>query len=336
MQDFTPIPKHLNTNAPEHSFAATMNQWGEEKIPFLFVIDFELEKPLIVRLDKIDPEELLYEINGVSNSRTGLPSGSYRPTFQKFPISKAQYEAKFMKVADWLAYGNSYLTNLTVKTEIKFDGTLRDLYTISRSRYKLWIKDQFLVFSPEIFVQIRNGKIFSYPMKGTIDARLPNAKDIILNDQKERAEHVTIVDLIRNDLSQVADNVSVRRFRYIDEIKTNGKSLLQTSSEICGDLPEKYLLGDLMMSLLPAGSVSGAPKDKTLEIIRAAEQEKRGYYTGVFGYFNGTVLDSGVMIRYIEKKDEKYFYRSGGGITTQSVVDSEYQEMIDKVYVPID
>lgn len=336
MQDFSHRAEHLNTNTPKHSFAATMNRWGEEKIPFLFIIDFELEKPLIMRLDDVDPEELLYDINGVSNSEVGISSKANTIAFQKFPIPLSQYEDKFRKVSDWLAYGNSYLTNLTVKTEVKFEDTLRNLYFLSKSRYKLWMKDQLLVFSPEIFVQIRDGKIFSYPMKGTIDALTPNAKEIILQDKKELAEHVTIVDLIRNDLSQVASNVTVTRFRYLDEIKTNGKSLLQTSSEIAGELPEKYLLGDVITSLLPAGSVSGAPKDKTLEIIRAAEQEKRGYYTGVFGYFDGTVLDSGVMIRFIEKDGEKYFYRSGGGITTQSVVDSEYQEMIDKVYVPID
>jgi para-aminobenzoate synthetase component 1 len=151
------------------------------------------------------------------------------------------------------------------------------------------------------------------------------------------AEHVTIVDLIRNDLSQVASNVTVTRFRYIDEVKTAAKNLFQVSSEICGTLDSDYMnqLGDILLKLLPAGSVSGAPKPRTLEIIREVEQETRGYYTGVFGYFDGNTLDSGVMIRFIENKKGKFFYRSGGGITTQSVVESEYQEVIDKVYVPV-
>ncbi len=94
-------------------------------------------------------------------------------------------------------------------------------------------------------------------------------------------------------------------------------------------------LGDILLKLLPAGSVSGAPKPRTLEIIKEVEEERRGYYTGVFGYFDGSVLDSGVMIRFIENTAGKFFYRSGGGITTQSVVESEYQEVIDKVYVPV-
>ena len=95
-------------------------------------------------------------------------------------------------------------------------------------------------------------------------------------------------------------------------------------------------LGTLLVSLLPAGSVSGAPKTKTLEIIRIAEGENRGFYTGAFGYFDGTVLDSGVMIRYIEKQGDQFYYRSGGGVTAQSELQKEYQELIDKIYVPVD
>ena len=198
------------------------------------------------------------------------------------------------------------------------------------------MENEFLVFSPEIFVQIREGKIHSYPMKGTIDATLPGSREKILADQKELAEHVTIVDLIRNDLSQIAKHVAVKKFRYIDEIRTSAKTLLQVSSEIVGDLPPGYesMLGDLLIRLLPAGSVSGAPKPKTLAIIEEAEGEKRGYYTGVFGYYDGKNLDSGVMIRFIEKQGARFFYRSGGGITAQSDVTAEYQEVIDKVYVP--
>jgi para-aminobenzoate synthetase component 1 len=90
------------------------------------------------------------------------------------------------------------------------------------------------------------------------------------------------------------------------------------------------------VSLLPAGSVCGAPKAKTLEIIRTAESEDRGYYTGVVGWFDGSKLDSGVMISYIEKQGDHFYYRSGGGITDQSELQKEYQELIDKIYVPVD
>jgi para-aminobenzoate synthetase component 1 len=315
-----------------------MNTWGRQNIPFLFAVDFEMEKPWIIRIDEVDADEILFDIRGVTNAGNINRSSKTSLSLQKHPLRFDQYKSKFDIVYDGLAYGDSYLTNLTIKTEIDTPGALKDFFFNSKAPYKLWYKNQFLVFSPETFVRINNGEIFSFPMKGTIDAGIPNAKDTILRDQKELAEHVTIVDLIRNDLSQVASNVEVTRFRYIEEIRTNNKNLLQVSSEIRGQLPFGYeeRLGEIFVKLLPAGSVSGAPKNKTLEIIRNAEKEKRGFYTGVFGYFNGVSLDSGVMIRFIESQGEKYFYRSGGGITTQSVVTAEYQEAIDKVYVPVD
>ena len=86
--------------------------------------------------------------------------------------------------------------------------------------------------------------------------------------------------------------------------------------------------------MLPAGSISGAPKPKTLEIIRSVEADFRGYYTGVYGYFDGQNLDSAVAIRFLEKQENKFFYRSGGGVTSQSNCSEEYQELLDKIYVP--
>lgn len=318
-------------------FSQQLNTWGSQKIPFLFLVDFEMERPQAWKLSEINKQNIKYNIHGFTNtpvthSQSGLAS------IKVWPNLFAEYEKKFNFVFQQLQYGYSFLVNLTDATRVETESTLAALFEKSNARYKLLYRDEFLVFSPEIFVQIRNGKIFSFPMKGTIDASTPNAREKILADQKELAEHVTIVDLIRNDISQVASNVKVERFRYTEEIKTKDKTLLQVSSEIVGDLTPDYSsrIGDLIMSLLPAGSVSGAPKLKTLEIIREAEKEKRGYYTGVFGYFDGVNLDSGVMIRFIEKKDDQLFYRSGGGITTQSNAQSEYQELMDKVYVPID
>ena len=350
-----------------NEFRDNLNSWGKQRVPFLFWVDFELEKPIAINFNEVDSHKILFEINGVTNVKPrslnlplptlGLlrfpsPFGEGGPENSgpdevervgvrgliKKPISLSDYKSKFSKVLYHLNYGDSFLTNLTVKTEIEMDQSLHDLFHISKAKYKLFVKDQFLVFSPETFIQIREGKIFSFPMKGTIDAAIPGASEIILNNLKEKAEHVTIVDLIRNDLSLVSTDVKVSRFRYLDTITTSHKNLLQVSSEIVGTLPSDYKskLGDILVALLPAGSVSGAPKPKTLEIIAKAEQEKRGYYTGVAGYFDGEKLDSGVMIRFIEQVGDRYFYRSGGGITTQSDAEMEYEEMIDKVYVPID
>jgi para-aminobenzoate synthetase component 1 len=174
-------------------------------------------------------------------------------------------------------------------------------------------------------------------MKGTIDASIPHAEEKILSDEKEHWEHNTIVDLIRNDLSIVSEDVHVPRFRYIDRLKTSQKELLQVSSEIKGKLPENWQsnIGDMLLNLLPAGSISGAPKAKTVEVIRESEGQDRGYFTGIFGIYEDKSLDSAVNIRFIEKTHDGFQFRSGGGITAKSNMEEEYREMIHKVYVPL-
>ena len=227
--------------------------------------------------------------------------------------------------------------NLTCSTPININLQLEELFFRAKALYKFMLRDKFIVFSPEIFIKIKDGYVYSYPMKGTIDASLPNAESIIMNDPKEAAEHATIVDLIRNDLSIIASDVSVPKYRYIDRIQTNKSVLLQVSSEVRGKLQDNWLnnIGSILFSLLPAGSISGAPKKKTQEIIAEAETYNRGFYTGIMGYFDGENLDSSVMIRFIEKDGDKFFFKSGGGITSRSELNSEYNEMIQKIYVPI-
>ena len=317
-------------------FINQLNEWGSSKTPFLFLIDFEKVKPLAWRADQINSDELLFDINGFTNQRAITPQQK-EVVLKITPPSFEAYKEKFDHVHRNLNYGNSFLTNLTVKSVVELNASLETLFYLSKARYKCWLNNQFLFFSPESFVQIKNGNIYSFPMKGTIDASIPDARKLILENKKEMAEHITIVDLIRNDLSQVAKEVKINRFRYVDEITTLDKKLLQVSTEITGKLSSDYSkrIGEIIFSLLPAGSISGAPKQKTVQIIQEAEGEKREYYTGIFGYFDGENVDSGVAIRFIEQKENQLFYRSGGGITAQSSASDEYQEVIQKIYVPI-
>ncbi|MFO8054217.1 MAG: aminodeoxychorismate synthase component I, partial [Bacteroidales bacterium] len=233
--------------------------------------------------------------------------------------------------------GNTYLLNLTFPSKLHNVRKLSGIFKASPAPYKLLSTENFVLFSPECFVRISGNHIYSFPMKGTIDAGIPNAEELILQNKKEYFEHNTIVDLIRNDLSVVSHNIAVPRFRFIDRLKTSNKELLQVSSQIRGELPENWHknIGDILLSLLPAGSVSGAPKAKTIEIIRESEKQDRGFFTGIFGIFNGDSLESGVNIRFIEQTKNGFFFRSGGGITALSTMDEEYEEMINKVYVPL-
>ena len=210
------------------------------------------------------------------------------------------------------------------------------MFQMTNAHYKLRYKDKFLCFSPEKFIQIQNNTIHTFPMKGTIDASVENAQEKILADEKERAEHIMVVDLLRNDLSMVALHVKVEKFRYLQSIEAGEKKLLQVSSHISGTLDENWQdeLGTILQTLLPAGSISGAPKKSTVAIIEDVEKYERGFFSGVFGVFDGESLDSGVMIRFIEKSADGYVYKSGGGITLDSDVEREYEELQDKIYLP--
>lgn len=310
-----------------------MNRFGEKGMPFFVLFNFDATGGYFFSEEEWAGSEI--EFSFPERVRATL-SASSEISIQPLPNSFANYEELFNQVQSELHYGNSYLLNLTAATPIALQGSLEEIYEETVSRYKVLHRDRWVCFSPETFVQIRDGHIYSYPMKGTIDASLPNAEQALLQDPKEIAEHYTIVDLLRNDMSTVATHVEVTRFRYIDTLRTRGKKLLQTSSEIRGQLPANYTntLGTLFCKLLPAGSVSGAPKRKTVELIQRIEPDSRGFYTGTACYFNGQTLDSCVLIRFIEKTSTGYVYKSGGGITVHSEASLEYQELLDKIYLP--
>ena len=313
---------------------AKMNEAGSSKTPFLFGINYEMDEGFFV-LNPLQQQDILFDFNGVSNIKNeenAIPKFSFSATPEDFQT----YQKRFETVMNGLRSGDSRLVNLTIKTPVQSSLSLRDIFTYSRTMYRLYLPQKFVCFSPEIFVKIENGKIYTYPMKGTIDAGIENAAEVILNDPKETAEHRDSVDLLCNDLSEIATNVNVKRFRYIDRLKTSKGEILQVSSEIEGTLPENYLLtlGSLLFKLLPGGSIAGAPKETSLNIIREAEQEPRGYYTGIAGYFDGKTLDTCVLIRFIEQQNDALFFRSGGGITINSICEKEYREAIRKVYLP--
>ena len=313
-----------------------MNELGCKRKPFVFLIDAFAEAGVIETLDQSAPGILFsapHFRNFVSQSAISRPLN-----WEVFPVPFDDYLQGFKTVMDHISRGDTFLLNYTQPTKINTSLSLEELFQISIALYRICLPGVFTCFSPETFVTISEaGVISSHPMKGTADASGPDAEARLLSDSKEIAEHHTIVDLIRNDLSRVAGNVKVGRFRYTERIRTNRQELIQVSSAITGNLPDGWhgSLGDIFRELLPAGSVTGAPKPKTVEIIRQAENYNRGWYTGVFGVFDGKTLDSAVMIRFVEQTSDGLIFKSGGGITFQSDARSEYEEMIKKVYVPV-
>lgn len=325
--------------APMNEWTAALNTLGAAGRPCFFLLDFERRRPRVWTLD--DPRRPRFAFpghpsdaadNGPEPSRS-LPRLSIRAGDNP---GLPAYQRAFEVVQSGLQRGDSFLTNLTFPIHVELDVGLAEVYHAAEAKYRILWPDRFVCFSPETFVTVSPaGYLESRPMKGTSldDAA---ARDALLKSPKELAEHATIVDLIRNDLSQVAGRVRVTDYRYFHAISTGRRGLVQTSSNIGGQLPANWRenLGDILAKLTPAGSVSGAPKSATLDIIRRAEPGPRGYYCGVAGYFDGLSLDTCVLIRFIEKTADGYVFRSGGGITAQSDLEEEYAELLAKVRIP--
>ncbi len=310
-----------------------LNTLGKNEEEFLFIISFEKDKIFASPLNRL-PKNILFQLNSWRNF-TPFKS-SKKATLKKYPINFKEYERAINRVKSRIKMGDTYLLNLTFPTKIETNLTLREIFYHSKAPFKLLVDAEFVSFSPEMFIEIEANQISTYPMKGTIDAKVENAKDKILNSQKEMAEHTMIVDLMRNDLNMVGSNTKVDEFRFVQKIKGGDKELLQVSSKVSATLDSNWResLGDILDLITPAGSISGTPKKKTVEIIKEVEGYKRGFYTGVFGVCKKDSLKSAVMIRFIEQTKDSFVYKSGGGVTIDSDNFSEYQEMIDKVYIP--
>ncbi len=328
-----------------------LNDCGRKKENIFFLINYKMDFAYILELNSLKQSNIACNINGqeygrelnYKNSNNKQESSrQISAKVLKEPISYSLYKQQFNLAKDRILKGDSYLLNLTFATKLRTQEpqgiNLDQIYLQAEAMYKCAVLNKFVFFSPETFIKIEQNKISSFPMKGTIDASLPDAQNKLLSNYKELCEHYTIVDLIRNDLSIVSKNVEVENFRYISRVKTNSRGeILQTSSKVSGRLEENWQnkLGNILMSILPAGSITGAPKKMTQEIIAEAELEERGFYTGIMGVFTGDGLDSCVNIRFVEQRGDNLFvYKSGGGITCNSSVEDEYKELLTKVYVP--
>lgn len=341
-----------------------MNQLGKSQQAFFFAIDFEIQFPVVQALNDIDPNLLRFNFKGYGNIHQHIHYLHTDITLNPAFVSRKNYSRGFTYIQQEQRRGNSVLANLTCPTELQLGGTfLRELVNGLDAPYRLWMKpaaltgeshlpQEILVFSPETFLQTCRGKMHTFPMKGT--AFVPAGADReglrrrLLSNEKEQAEHTTVVDLLRNDLGRVGKKVEVDDFfARISSIPVPGGEILQASSRISADLPANWQehIGSIFAELLPAGSVSGAPKRETCRIIREAEARiagaplPRGYYCGVAGVYDGQNIDSAVLIRFIEKRPGpgpgRHFFRSGGGITVYSQEGAEYEELMAKVRLPL-
>lgn len=252
-----------------------------------------------------------------------------------------QYTAMVEKAKEHIREGDIFQVVLSNRLEGGFKGSLLDTYRVLRttnpSPYMFFFtSDQMELAgaSPETLVQLQDGVLHTFPLAGTRPRGKTAREDAALEadlrrDAKELAEHNMLVDLGRNDLGRVSEVGSVEVEEYQQILRFS--HVMHLGSTVRGQLrPDKDAL-DALDAVLPAGTLSGAPKLRAMEIINALEDDKRGVYGGAVGYidFAGN-LDTCIAIRLAYTKNGKVFVRSGGGIVADSVPEKEYEERVNK------
>lgn len=260
-------------------------------------------------------------------------------TFKKgnFNITNQKYYASLSKIKYYLKQGDTYQVNYTLKNKSNFTGSMPHLYAALRrnqlTAYSGFINDGqrcILSYSPELFFKTTSRTIITKPMKGTWCRGRTIEEDnrnihFLKNDLKNRAENMMIVDLLRNDLGKIACPGSIRVHRLFG-VETYA-SLLQMTSTVTADLRKSVSLQEIFTALFPSGSVTGAPKIRTMEIIHELETGPRDVYTGAIGYISPhRKICFNVAIRTLIINKKRAEFGVGGGIVADSVVKDEYKE----------
>lgn len=288
-------------------------------------------------------EELFSHINQLI-----CPESHKKPSFSLQTLcaprwSKQQYLHAFDKIQDYIKAGDCYQINLTQEFLAQSDSSLldiaQDLWQLTDAPYAGYLKFndfELLSCSPELFIDFETQrKIVTKPIKGTMpryeDPKLDEqSKQTLKASQKDQAENVMIVDLLRNDLSVYAETGTVKTPKLFDIESFN--QVHHMVSEVTATLKKDIHPVDVLLSALPGGSITGAPKIRAMEIIEELEQAPRGAYCGSMGYFNFDGTGSwNILIRSIQKYQDELSLWAGGGITIASDGDAEYQECFDKV-----
>ncbi len=309
-------------------------------INYSLILEFDHDKKIITAIfsDNKKLDEIL-NYKDLSNSEI-IEIKKIKSNF-----SDKSYLKTITSIKKMIAKGDFYQTNLTRKFFGKFSKkhnqkTAFDLFfrltKLSPANYSSFLKldeNYIISSSPELFLEIENKNILSRPIKGTAPRGSGFAEDernklILQNSAKERAENLMIVDLVRNDLSRicVAQSVLVQKLFDI----TSYKNIHHMSSEIYGVIDKKYNYLDAVKSCFPAGSMTGAPKIKAMEIAAKKEKINRGVYSGAIGYLSESKTNLSVVIRTLILQKDKFEFQVGGAITFDSEPLAELAEIFSK------
>lgn len=256
-------------------------------------------------------------------------------------LSREEYCRMVEKTKHYIREGDIFQGVISRRFEADYDGSLLNAYRVLRTTnpspymYYIQLKDmQIAGTSPETMVKLTDGKLMTFPVAGTRKRGRDREEDMVLEkellaDAKECAEHNMLVDLARNDIGRIAEYGSVKVEDYMAVHRFS--KVMHIASTVTGKLAADKTCGDTVEALLPAGTLSGAPKFRACEIINELEPVPRGVYGGAIGYldFSGN-LDVCIVIRTAVKKGRKVYVQAGAGIVADSVPESEYQECANK------
>jgi len=272
--------------------------------------------------------------------RDNIPQACIKSDFKAL-FTKEEYCQMVNRAKDHIKEGDIFQVVLSNRFEADFEGSIFDTYrvlrTINPSPYMFYLGGSNLEIagaSPETLVKLHNGRLFTFPLAGTRPRGAGDEQDIalekeLLADEKELAEHNMLVDLGRNDLGKISKFGTVAVEKYMSILRFS--HVMHIGSTVSGEIIEGKTGLDAINAVLPAGTLSGAPKIRAMQIINEQEKNKRGIYGGAIGYLDFTGnMDTCIAIRIVYKRNGKVFIRSGAGIVADSVPESEYQECVNK------
>ncbi|MCH3973085.1 MAG: anthranilate synthase component I family protein [Oscillospiraceae bacterium] len=256
-------------------------------------------------------------------------------------FSKEQYCGMVERAKRYIREGDIFQVVLSNRLDADFTGSLLDTYrvlrTLNPSPYMFYFSSDDIEIagaSPETLVKLQDGVLHTFPLAGSRPRGADEAEDDrleqdLLHDPKELSEHNMLVDLGRNDLGRVSSFGSVKVEKHLQVLRFS--HIMHLGSTVAGRLRPGVTAADVVGAVLPAGTLSGAPKFRACQIINELENNRRGIYGGAIGYLDFTGnLDTCIAIRIAFQKNGKVFVRSGAGIVADSVPENEYQECINK------
>ncbi|MCL2809062.1 MAG: anthranilate synthase component I family protein [Treponema sp.] len=268
------------------------------------------------------------------------PTANLKSDFKAL-FTKEEYCQMVERAKDYINKGDITQVVLSNRYEADFEGSIFDTYrvlrTINPSPYMFYFNGNSLEIagaSPETLVKLRNGKLSTFPLGGTRRRGITNEEDIalekeLLADKKELSEHDMLVEIGKEDLGKVSKEGTVNVENYMSILRFS--HVMHIGSTVTGIIREDKTGLDAINAILPAGTLSGSPKVRAMQIINEQEKNKRGIYGGAIGYLDFTGnMDTCIAIRIVYRNNNKVFVRSGAGIVAESNPESEYQECVNK------